>query len=125
MTTRVRTAAAADLVLILVFAIIGTMSHDESVLKAPLVALPFWVGAAAGWAVIRSRSGRFPIGVGTGVTVWICAVAIGMILRAVTGAGVELSFVIVTAIVLGLFLLGWRLAEQKFTFLPREQEALR
>ena len=31
-----------------------------------------------------------------------------MLLRAVSGAGVQTSFVVVTIVVLGLFLLGWR-----------------
>ena len=33
-----------------------------------------------------------------------------MLLRALTGGGVQLSFVIVAAIVLAVLLLGWRLA---------------
>jgi hypothetical protein len=35
-------------------------------------------------------------------------VAIGMLLRALTGAGTALPFVIVATITLGAFLLGWR-----------------
>ena len=35
-------------------------------------------------------------------------VVVGMALRLLTGAGVQLSFVVVTAIVLGVLLLGWR-----------------
>jgi hypothetical protein len=33
---------------------------------------------------------------------------VGLLLRAVTGQGVQPSFVIVTSVVLAVFLLGWR-----------------
>ncbi len=44
-----------------------------------------------------------------GVAVWLGAVTVGMLLRAVTGQTVVLPFVIVALLSLGLFLLGYRL----------------
>jgi Protein of unknown function (DUF3054) len=40
--------------------------------------------------------------------VWLGTVIGGMTLRVLTGAGVQLSFVVVASIVLALFILGWR-----------------
>ena len=40
---------------------------------------------------------------------WLGTVVGGMLLRAATGGGVQLSFVLVAATVLAVFLLGWRL----------------
>jgi hypothetical protein len=56
-----------------------------------------------------TRSWRDPRGiVWTGIGIWLSTVAVGVLLRGVSGQGVQLSFVIVTAIVLAIFLVGWR-----------------
>lgn len=107
-------AVALDAVLVLVFAVIGRASHEESdgsaILGAVGTAWPFLVGAALGWLLVRRGSGRWAIGVGPGITVWVSTLVAGMLLRALTGAGVSPSFVLVAGLVLGLFLLGWRAA---------------
>jgi hypothetical protein len=41
--------------------------------------------------------------------VWAITVAGGMLLRGVSGQGVQLAFIIVAASVLLVFLVGWRL----------------
>jgi hypothetical protein len=99
-----------DAALIVVFAAVGRASHEEAnpVAGAALTAWPFLVGAASGWAVVRWRTGAWPLTVGRGIPVWVCAVAGGMLLRAATGQGAAPSFVLVASIVLALFLLGWR-----------------
>lgn len=102
----------ADLVSVLVFAAIGRASHGEDLGPVGLARTtwPFAVGALVGWAVVllahraRRRADRLP----AGVLVWLPTVAVGMLLRAATGAGVQASFVVVATVVLGLFLLGWR-----------------
>ena len=43
-----------------------------------------------------------------GIRIWLATVIIGVAFRFASGAGVELSFVIVAAVVLGLFIVGWR-----------------
>ncbi|MFD4430245.1 DUF3054 domain-containing protein, partial [Nocardia sp. NPDC058497] len=45
-----------------------------------------------------------------GIVFWLGTLVGGLVLRAVSGQGVAVSFVIVAACVLALFLLGWRAA---------------
>jgi FtsH-binding integral membrane protein len=104
--------AVVDLVCVLAFAGIGRASHGESVGPVGLVttAWPFLAGGLVGWVlvlVVRAARGR-PVGLAAGVLVWLPTVVVGMLLRALTEAGVQTSFVIVATVVLGLFLLGWR-----------------
>ncbi len=97
-----------DVVLVVIFAAIGRASHDE----APIAGLattagPFVAALALGW--LLSLAWRAPWAVvRTGIPVWIVTVAAGMTLRAVTGQGVQVAFVIVAASVLLLMLVGWR-----------------
>lgn len=102
-------AFVADLGAVLLFAGIGRASHEEDagLLAAAGVAWPFWVGTAAGW--VAARGWRAPAAVRpTGLAAWVGTVAVGIALRAATGGGVRPSFVVVTAVVTGAFLLGWR-----------------
>lgn len=101
-------ALVIDLVLVLVFVLIGRASHDENPVAGALVTLwPFASGLGVGWLV--ARAWRHPLRlVPTGLVIWACTVAGGMLLRIVSGQGVQLSFVIVAAIVLAAFLVGWR-----------------
>jgi len=97
-----------DLVLVIVFVLIGRSSHDESPVAGALVTLwPFAAGLVAGWLAARVWRKPFTIWP-TGVTVWIVTVAVGMALRVTSGQGVQLSFVIVASVVLAVFLVGWR-----------------
>jgi len=108
-TGRILAAFGIDVALVVIFAAIGRASHDE----APIAGLattagPFVAALVVGW--IASLAWRAPRAVvRTGVPVWIVTVAGGMVLRAVTGQGVQLAFVIVAASVLLLMLVGWRL----------------
>jgi hypothetical protein len=101
-------AFVSDLVLLLVFVLIGRASHDENPLPGVLTTLwPFAAGLIIGW--IAGRAWRAPLAiVRSGIPIWIATVVFGMLLRAVSGQGVQLSFIIVTTIVLAVFLLGWR-----------------
>lgn len=103
-------AAAADAVLILLFAAIGRDAHQrgEIITGVLATAWPFLAGAAAAWLVFRFW--RKPLDLWpAGVAVWLGTVAVGMLLRAVTGQVVVLPFVIVALISVAVFLLGWRL----------------
>jgi hypothetical protein len=108
----VRTALglALDTALICLFAAIGRRSHAESgaVLSVVTTAWPFLTGMAVGWLVCLLTFRRIPLEVRDGIPVWICAVAFGMLLRALTGAGTAFSFVVVATLFLGAMLLGWR-----------------
>lgn len=108
-------AAVIDVVLIVVFALIGRSSHGEG-----NTALGIWTTVypfLAGWAIGYVTSGAWarPLRFWpTGVVVWILTVFVGMAIRVATGQGdvdgnpLPISFVIVATIVLGVFLLGWR-----------------
>ena len=103
-------AFAVDVLLVLVFAAVGRASHDEAnpVLGALVTAWPFLVGTVVGWAVVRLLRKAWPLEVGPGLTVWFATVLIGMVLRQSTGQGTAVSFVLVAALVLAVFLVGWR-----------------
>lgn len=102
-------AAVVDVVLVLVFVLIGRRTHDDPLSLAGLArtAWPFLAGLAVGWTVTLLRR-RPAASVGTGVTVWVATVAVGMALRAASGQGTAVSFVVVATLVLGAFLVGWR-----------------
>lgn len=102
-------ALVADLLVVLVFVTIGRRSHAEGVSAVGVMATawPFASGTAAGWAA--SRGWRAPTSaLATGVPVWVATVAVGMVLRQVSGEGTPVSFGIVASVFLGTFLVGWR-----------------
>jgi hypothetical protein len=105
---RIWPALAADVICILVFAIVGRSSHGETtdLLGVLGTAWPFLTGYVLGLAL--ARSWRHPVARPSALILWASTVAVGMALRVLTGAGVQLSFVVVTAVVLGVLLLGWR-----------------
>jgi hypothetical protein len=101
-------AIAVDVICILVFAILGRSSHQETtdLLGVAHTAWPFLAGGLIGTLI--GRTWRHPFALKSGVAVWLGTVAGGMVLRVLTGAGVQLSFIIVASCVLALFLIGWR-----------------
>lgn len=106
-TRTVALAGGADAVLVVVFVLIGRASHGEGLLGVLVTSWPFLVGLAVGWAI--SRAWRHPLrSVPNGIVLWAATVVVGMLLRVVSGQGVQPGFVIVTFIVLAVFLLGWR-----------------
>ncbi|MGW9019991.1 DUF3054 domain-containing protein [Leucobacter chromiiresistens] len=102
-------ALAIDVVFVLLFAGIGRSSHAraETLLGLLGTAWPFLAGLGIAW--LAALAVRRPLAiVRTGLPVWAGAVIIGMLLRAATGAGTAPSFIVVTAVTLGVFLVGWR-----------------
>ncbi|MDN3309681.1 DUF3054 domain-containing protein [Microbacterium oryzae] len=102
-------SALADVVLVVAFAALGLASHEGGVGAAGLgrVAWPFLVALAAAWAI--ARAWRRPLApLRTGVVVWVVTAAGGLLLRVASGEGAAIPFVIVTAVVLAAFLIGWR-----------------
>jgi hypothetical protein len=101
-----------DAALVVLFAAIGRGTHDGDVFGPfgaglATTAWPFLVALLAGWSI--ARAWRRPLAVvRTGLPVWAVTVVLGMALRALSGQGVAVAFVIVATITLALFLLGWR-----------------
>ncbi|MFZ1437524.1 MAG: DUF3054 domain-containing protein [Candidatus Microthrix subdominans] len=117
--------AVADVAVILAFVLMGRNNHDEGLSPASVlgVAAPFLIAAALSWAALvlwhRSTDGEaatptlpalrsvWP----DGVAVWLGTAVLGLVLRGlVFGDGTAASFVIVTSAVLGVGLIGWRVA---------------
>jgi peptidoglycan/LPS O-acetylase OafA/YrhL len=105
------TAFVVDACLVLVFATVGRASHDEGLDVAGVlgVAWPFLGGLAVGWLVARRR-GAWPVGLRGGALVWLVTALGGLVLRVLAGGGFAWSFGLVTLLVLGIFLVGWRCA---------------
>jgi len=107
-----RGAAALDAGAIVVFAAIGRANHAEGILGDRGIGLattawPFLVGAALGWVI--AKGWKKPCAWRpTGVIVWASTLVGGMLLRLVSGQGVQVSFVIVAGLFLAAFLIGWR-----------------
>jgi hypothetical protein len=108
-------AVLADIVCVIVFCAIGRRSHAEGLTVAGVAQTgwPFLTGAALGWLLIRGWRRPFTV-IPTGVTVWVCTVVGGMLLRTVTSAGVSTSFVVVASVSTAVLLLGWRAAAAFF-----------
>ena len=106
-------ALAADVVCVVLFCAIGRRSHAEGLTVGGIAetAWPFLTGATLGWLLSRGWRST-PALVPTGVTVWVCTVAIGMLLRRVTSQGTATSFIVVASLSTALLLLGWRAAAQ-------------
>ncbi|WP_438352715.1 DUF3054 domain-containing protein [Microbacterium sp. CJ88] len=108
MSRAVAGAALLDLAVVVAFAATGRASHDSDVLGGLwMTAWPFLVGLVGGWLI--ARAWRRPLTViRTGIPVWLSTVVIGMLLRAVSGQGTAVAFIVVATLTLGLLLIGWR-----------------
>lgn len=102
-------ALLADIVCVIVFCTIGRRSHAEGLTVAGIArtAWPFLAGTAVGWLLIGGWRRPFTV-IPTGVTVWVCTVVVGMVLRKATSASVSTSFVVVASVSTAVLLLGWR-----------------
>jgi hypothetical protein len=109
-TASIVLASAGDTACIVLFAVIGRDTHEHG-LDVPgilLTAAPFAGGAAIGW--LLGRAWRRPLALWpAAVVVWLSAVVFGLLLRGLAGGGLVVSFQIVTLLVLGVFIVGWRL----------------
>jgi hypothetical protein len=105
-------ALIVDVAFVVVFAAIGRATHDGDVLGPggsglATTAWPFVVGLLLGWIVCLG--GQRPAApLRTGLPVWAVTLVAGMVLRALSGQGIAVAFVIVAGITLLLFLVGWR-----------------
>lgn len=109
-TASIVLASAGDIACIVLFAAIGRDTHEHGldVQGILLTAAPFAGGAAIGW--LLGRAWRRPLALWpAAVVVWLSAVVFGLLLRGLAGGGLAVSFQIVTLLVLGVFIVGWRL----------------
>lgn len=103
-----RLALVVDVLLIVLFASLGRRTHASGMDPVGILwtALPFLIAwAVATLATRRSWARLWP----AGVVVWLVTVAGGLLLRVLFGDTAAFSFQLVTAGVLGAFLLGRRL----------------
>jgi hypothetical protein len=107
---QVTRAVVLDIALVIVFVLIGRASHGEAIDVAGVAttAWPFLVGLLVGWIAMRAWRSPSRV-VWTAVGIYTSTLVIGMLLRLASAQGVQLAFVIVAAISLAVFLLGWRL----------------
>ena len=112
MTTRVRRIVLAlgiDLVATLVFVLTGRGSHNEDASISGLLATwwPFVAALLVGWLVTAAWKRPFGV-VHPGIGIWLVTVIGGMALRAASGQGTAVPFIVVATIALGVLLVGWR-----------------
>ncbi|BDI22505.1 DUF3054 family protein [Herbiconiux sp. L3-i23] len=100
-------AWAVDAALVAAFVLLGRRSHGEDLAGFATTFLPFFAALQVGWLL---RSGLAATSVASGLIVWLTTTILGLLLRLATGDSAELPFVIVTVLVLGVLLLGWRAA---------------
>lgn len=99
-----------DLIMVFAFVLIGRRTHDGTFDPAGTwhATWPFFAALLLGWLV--SRAWRSPDRIWpTGVIIWLVTVAGGMLLRALSGQGTDIAFVLVATFTLGVVLIGWRL----------------
>lgn len=106
--TTVTLAAGADVLAVLVFAAVGRSSHAEGMAAWGVLttAAPFLLGLLVGWLAVRAW--REPLRLPVGVAVWAATVVVGLGVRVAFTHRLPLTFVLVAAASLALFLLGWR-----------------
>jgi hypothetical protein len=110
-------AAAADLVSVLTFAVIGRASHEDGLTASGVVetAWPFVVGVIGGWAgvfIARMAPLSFP----AAAMMLVKTVILGCVIRVVfTDGNAPLSFVAVATVFLGVCFFGWRFAVRQLS----------
>ena len=108
-----RIAVLVDLVIVLIFVAIGRSVHDNGVNVDGLAstAWPFVAGLFAGWLWVTKRL-RTGVGPVDGLVISLVTVALGMVLRVISGQGTAVAFIAVAIGFLGLFMVGWRVLAQ-------------
>ena len=111
MDRRTPLAAGLDTFAVVLFVAIGRREHerDSAIVGLIETAAPFVIALVVAWLGLRAW--RRPTELRTGLGIWAVVIAGGMLLRNVVfGDGTAMSFVIVAAAFLALFLVGWRVA---------------
>ncbi len=101
-------ALIADIVAVLVFAVLGRATHGEltDLVGVLVTAGPFLVGVGLGWCAARVRAA--PLTLRAGGLVLAATLVVGLIGRAIVTGRLPPTFVLVTALTLTVLMLGWR-----------------
>lgn len=115
------TSIAADAAVVVAFVLMGRNNHDEGLTPASVlgVAAPLLIALCAAWVVMLLATRRTVATTGrtlsvqrlwpAGIALWVTTAVGGLVLRnLVFGDGTAASFVVVTCVVLGVGMLGWR-----------------
>jgi hypothetical protein len=98
-----------DAFVIVLFVVIGRSNHHHGLAATGVISTtwPFAVGLALGWlyVVLRKQDGS---SLRSAVVVWLCTVAVGMVLRVIFGQGTAFAFILVALGFLGALMLGLR-----------------
>lgn len=102
-------ALVGDLLVVLLFVTIGFLQHGTPLTSQNLILVgwPFALGVLLGHLAIRAWRHPFRLWP-HGVFVWAITLVAAMAVRTLLSFGTEVSFVIVTGIVLAVGMLGWR-----------------
>lgn len=107
-----------DVLAVVVFVTIGRLQHDAAsafTVTGFLETLwPFVAGLGIAVLVATLAHGMYR-SVLTGAGIALVTAVSGLALRFASGQGLAASFAIVTAVVLGVLMLGWRLAAARLT----------
>ncbi len=114
-TCRLHCAAVADLLVLVVFVLIGRRTHGEDAGIGGFVRVlwPFVAGLVLGWAVTVLF--REPLAWRRALPAWLVTVVGGMALRVLLeGRDFKLAFMIVALLFVGFGMLGWRAVVHRF-----------
>ncbi len=104
-----KVSMAIDFAWVLLFVAVGRHNHENGIrLNGILSTLwPFAVGLIVGWFFLKVTRRKVVARI-SGSYLVLLVVAIGMLLRVISGQGITGSFVLVATTFLSIFLIGWR-----------------
>lgn len=97
-----------DLIAVVVFVAIGrdVHGHVDNLDGLIKTSWPFATGVVVGW--LGTRQWQNPL-TRSAILVWLATVAVGMVLRVITGQGIAVPFIFVSLGFFALTELGWRI----------------
>lgn len=98
--------AIIDVVLVVVFAILGRATHHEAITLIGVwqTSMPFIIGLAVGWVFVGFTTNRPERLWPEAAMIWVNTVAVGMVLRLLLGDTAMPTFILIAAGVLAVLL---------------------
>ena len=109
-TSHTFVALLSDIVLVALFTVVGYYTHAQNFDLDGILstAWPFLAALGAAWLLNAAWTAPLaPLRTGTGI--WAVTVLVGMVIRALTGAGTAGAFIVVAASLNLITLVGWRI----------------